>query len=261
MRKTIGKYVRRYLYDKRLGDRRVVAIYRDGVKLWPTLADTICSCVIDVNALSGSIEWAYWLHALAAVQSQCNAECYLKLTAGGRDYMLGSTFGSWYKAAFDGRATITFADDGPLAEYLRIGDTVSIEARIPARKSELFDGEAVCTLPFLTDTCLSVEWHKKQKRRYAGRRFTVTGQASSTVHFGGTCDTSEHKRGRKVRVLPGNTHKWHNAVYNGQMQQGDSSLSISTSPTGSGGGGGVAFLWPPFTKIFRFKIAAVTRHD
>ncbi len=261
MRITNAALVRKYLYDARLGDTKAVALYHGDTKLWPTLSDTVYSCVLDVNEFTHSMEWAYWLHALAAVQSQCNAECYLKLTAGGRDYMLGATFGSWYKADFDGRATVTFGDDGPPAERLSVGDTVTIEARIPARKSELFEGEAVCLLPFLTDTRLSVEWYKKQKRRYAGRRFTVTGLASSTVHFAGTCETSEHKRGRKVRVLPGNTHRWHNAVYNGQMQLGDSSLSVSTSPTGSGGNGGVAFLWPPFTKVFRFKVDVLTRHD
>ncbi len=261
MRKTIGKLIRKYLYDKRLGDRRVVEIYRDGEKIWPTLSDTVYSCVIDVNELEGSVNRAWWLHALDAVAKLgASAECYIKLTAGGRDYMLGATFGNWSLAGYDGRATVVFGDNGPLWDKLQPGDTVTVQLRVPGRESEEFEGQSVCYLPHLTKTQMRVVFHKGQKRRWAGRRFTVTGQAGGVVHWGGSCETSEHKRGQKTRVLPGNTHKWYNRVHNDAMVVGETSLHIDTAAIGSGGGGGLTFLWPGFTTTLRLKVSAVTRH-
>lgn len=261
MRKTIGKLVRRYLYDKRLGDRKVVAIYRDDVKVWPSLSDTAYSMVIDVNELEGSVNRSWWLHALDAVSKGAGPECYMKLTAGGRDYMLGKTFDNWYLAEFDGRATVVFGDNGPLMEKLHAGDEVSVELRVPARESAEFEGQCVCYLPHLAKTRLRVVFHKGQKRRWAGRRFRVTGQAGGVVHWGGSCETSEHKRGKKTRVLPGNTHKWYNAVHDDAMVAGETQLLIDTAAIGSGIGGGLTFLWPGFTVTLRFKVSAVTRHD
>lgn len=258
---TNGKLVRKYVYDVRLGGSKAVALCRGEKKLWPTLSDTVYSCVLDVNEFEGTFEWAYWQHALDAVAKLGGSlECYMKLTAGGREYMLEGTFGSWYKAGFDGRATVTFGDDGPLWERLRPGDEVSVELRVPARESEEFEGESVCYLPFLSGTGLRVVFHKGQKRRWAGRVFKVTGQPGGVVHYGGSCETSEHKRGRKTRVLPGNTHKWYNRVYDDSMVEGERELAIETAAIGSGGGGGVTLLWPGFKRIIRFKVSAVTRH-
>lgn len=263
MRKTIGKLVRRYLYDKRLGDRKVAAIYRGGVKVWPSLSDTAYSMVIDVNELEGSVNRGWWLHALDAVSKGASSECHMKLTAGGRDYMLGNTFDNWYLAEFDGRATVVFGDNGPLMEKLHPGDEVSVELRVPARESSEFEGQAVCDLPHLTKTQMRVVFSKGRERRWAGRRFRVTGQAGGVVHWGGNCDTSEHKRGEKTRVLPGWTKKWYNRVHNDAMVAGETQLNIDTTAIGSAtrGLGGVTFLWPGFTTRLRFKVSAVVRHD
>lgn len=260
MRATNGKRVRKYVYDVRLGDNKAAALYRGDKKLWPTLSDTVYSCVMDVNELEGSVNRAWWLHALDAVSRGVGSECYMKLRAGGREYMLGATFGNWYLAEYDGRATVVFGDNGPLWEKLQPGDEVSVELRVPARESAEFEGQSVCYLPYLTNTRMRVVFHKGQKRRWAGRRFRVTGQAGGVVHYGGSCETSEHKRGKKTRVLPGNTHKWYNRVYDNSMVAGETQLDIDTAAIGSGGGGGVTFLWPGFMTRLRFKVSAVTRH-
>ena len=264
MRKTFGKFVQRYLYDKRLGDRKVVAIYRDGVKIWPTLSDTAYSMVIDMNALNGSVNRAWLLHALDAVkQMGVSLECYMKLRAGGRDYMLGATFDDWYLAEYDGNATVVFGDNGPLMENLRPGDEVSVELRVPARESAEFEGQCVCYLPHLTGTQMRVVYRKDEKDRWAGRRFTVTGQEGDVVHWGGSCETSEHKRHTHRRLLPGWTKKWRHRVHDDTMVAGETQLNIDTTAIGSAkrGLGGVTFLWPGFTTRLRFKVSAVVRHD
>ena len=263
MRKTIGKLIRKYLYDKRLGTRRVVAIYRDGEKIWPTLRDTVASFVIDTNELEGTVDWAYWLHALDAVEKLgAGAECYIKLTAGGREYMLGETFDNWYLAGYDGRATVVFGDNGPLWDKLQPGDEVVVELRVPARESTEYNEEAVCYLPHLSGTKLRVVFSKGKKDKWAGRRFTVTGQPGGVVHWGGSCETSEHKRGTKTRVLPGNTHKWYKAVHNDAMVAGETSLEVNTAGIGSATrSGGVTFLWPGFSTQLRLRVSAVIRHE
>lgn len=262
MRSTNGKRVRKYVYDVRLGDNKAAALYRGNEKLWPTLSDTVYSCVLDVNELEGSVNRAWWLHALDAVSKGVGSECYMKLRAGGREYMLGATFGNWYLAEYDGRATVVFGDNGPLWEKLQPGDEVSVELRVPARESAEFEGQSVCYLPYLTNTRMRVSFTKWKKKRHAGRRFEVGASAGNVVHYGGYCETSEHKRGNKTRVLPSNTHKWYNRVYNNNMVVGETSLAIDTAPIGSGGGpgGGVTFLWPGFITRLRFKVSAVTRH-
>lgn len=261
MRVTNGNLVRRYVYDVRLGEERAVALYHGDTKLWPTLGDTVYSCVLDVNALYGSLLWAYWLHALDAIKWRCDGMCYIHLWAGGREYMLGSTFGKWNLAAYDSeRATVVFGDNGPLWEKLQPGDEVLVSLQIPPRTSVEFDGTNVCYLPFISHTKLSVAWYKSKKRKWAGRSFCVAGSPSGTVHFGGSCETSMHKRLLYTRILPTNTHKWKDAVYNGAMVKGDTLLHIDSSALGSGIDGGVSLLWPGFTQSLKFKVSAVTRH-
>lgn len=261
MRVTNGKRVRKYVYDVRLGDNKAAALYHGDEKLWPTLSDTVYSCVLDVNELEGSVNRAWWLHALDAVSKGVGSECYMKLRAGGREYMLGTTFGDWYLAEYDGRATVVFGDNGPLWEKLQPGDEVIVELRVPARESAtVWAGNSVVGLPYLSGTRLRVQWTKGKEKKAAGCVFNVKGVPSGRVHYGGWCDTSEHKRGLKTRILPENTHKWRDAVYNDGMVTGDSALDVTVGVNGSGGGGRVTLLWPRFDKTIRFTVAAVTRH-
>lgn len=271
MRKTIGKYVRRYLYDKRLGDRRVVAIYRDGVKIWPTLSDTVYSCVLDVAAVEGALDWAYWLHALDAVAKLgASAECYMKLTAGGREYMLGSTFGGWYMAEYDGRATVVFGDNGPLWEKLQPGDVVTVTLSVPARESgkvgEVVNStvEEVFSLPWLPGAGLAFTVGKGRKRTNASWEFSVVGQGSGTLHIDGHSQITGHKRGdwasvvyaREMRV-----HKPLRFVWNDAYATGDAGVLMRVvSHNGGTTVSGCRLLWPGFTTMLRFKVAAVTRH-
>lgn len=259
---TLGKVVRKNVCGVRLGEERVAEVRHGGVLIWPTLTDTIARCVLDVTALDGTLAGARFAHALAALDELgASEECFVMLRAGGREYMLGSGFGLWDVAGWDGHATVDFGDYGPLGEALKVGDKVSLRLVVPSRHSAVYGGEAVCALPFLEGTDLIVTWHKGQKKVRAGRSFTVTGEPSGVVHFGGLCYTDEHKRHDQTRVLPGNTHKWAEAVYDGSFVPGDTSLSIETETTGSGSSGGVQFLFPAIEATVRLDVVAVTYHD
>ncbi len=270
MRKTLGKYVRRYLYDKRLGDRRVVAIYRCGKKIWPALGDTVRSCVLDVAAVEGSAEWAYWLHALDAVAKLgASEECYMKLTAGGRDYMLGRAFGCWYLAGYDGRATVVFGDNGPLRDKINPGDVVTVHVRVPqhegAAVGTAWENQSVSgsePLPWLPGSCLRVLVQKGRKRVSAGCRFCVTGRPSGTVHVQGFAQKNGHCRGsywgnafaRDMRVING----WVD-VYSDGAVAGDGSLDVEARWYNAGCGR-VLPVFPGFDRVIRFRVSAVTRH-
>ncbi|MBQ8517648.1 MAG: hypothetical protein IJ498_08735 [Akkermansia sp.] len=271
MRKTIGKYVRRYLYDKRLGDRRVVAIYRDGVKIWPTLSDTVYSCVLDVAAVEGTLDWVYWLHALDAVSKLgASAECYMKMMAGGRDYMLGATFGNWYPAVYDGRATVIFGDNGPLWEKLQPGDEVSVQLRVPARecggmaKVENATAEEVVALPWLPGAGLGFTISKGRKKTNANWEFSVVGQGSGTLHIDGYSRITGHKRGDWATVVYAREMRVHQVLrfsWDDGYAAGDTGVLLRVA-TYSGGTAvsNCRLLCPGFVKTLRFKVSAVTRH-
>jgi len=270
MRKTIGKFVRRYLYDKRLGGRRVLEIWRDGKKIWPTLGDTVYSCVLDVAAVEGSIDWAYWLHALdAAARLGAGAECHIKLAAGGREYMLNSTFGGWYLARYDGRATVVFGDDGPLVEKLRVGDEVVARLVVPqhegAAVGTAWENQSVSgsePLPWLPGSCLRVLVQKGRKKMSAGCRFCVTGRPSGTVHVQGFAQKNGHCRGSYW----GNAFARDMWVINGRVGRycdgavaGDGRLDVEACWYNAGCGR-VFPVFPGFDRVIRFRVSAVTRH-
>lgn len=272
MRKTIGKYVRRYLYDKRLGDRRVVAIYRDGVKIWPTLSDTVYSCVLDVAAVEGALDWAYWLHAVDALAKLgASAECYMKLTAGGREYMLGSTFGGWYLAEFDGRATVVFGDHGPLATKLRVGDEVTVRMRVPERESARcsVEGESVTecyeALPWLPGCRIGFTVSKGRKKTNAHWGFSVVGADSGVSHVDGYGLIEGHGRGdwgmavwaKEMQVNAGKVERWQD-----EYEAGDRGVAVRwVSYNGGTTLSDCRLVWPRFDKVIKLRVAAVTLHE
>lgn len=271
MRITAGKLVRRYVYDARLGERNVSALYLDGRKIWPTLSDTVKSCVLDVAAVEGSLDWAYWLHALDAVgKLGAGKECYVKLTAGGREYMLGGTYGHWYEAEYDGRATVKFGDNGALWEKLQPGDEVEVEMRVPARESgsmasvSAATAEEVFSLPWLPGTGLAFTVGKGRKKTNADWDFTVAGQGSGTLHIDGAARITGHKRGdwatvvyaRKMGVHQTMRFSWDDAYAAGDV-------GVLVRMVAHNGGTVIhksRLLWPGFVRTIRFKVSAVTRH-
>lgn len=266
---TNGETVRKYVYDVRLGERKAAALYCGDRMLWPTLSDTLAGCVLDVNELEGSADYAFWVHALGAVaRLGASAECYMKLTAGGRDYMLGSTFGAWYKAGYDGRATVDFGEDGPLWEALRVGDEVRVQLVVPehegepVRAAENGAAEGVTWLPWMPGSYLRVNVVKGKKRVSAGCRFKVTGQNSGTVHVEGYAQKNGHCRGS----FWGCAYAAAGGVINGCVEgfddafvQGDESLLVRGEWYNAGSGELVP-VFPGFRKTIRFKVSAVTRH-
>ncbi len=255
MRVTNGKRVRKYVYDVRLGDNKAAALYRGDRKIWPTLSDTVYSCVLDVTAHEGGELWPYWLHALDAVgKLGASAECHMKLTAGGREYMLGSTFGNWYLAEYDGRATVVFGDNGPLADRLRVGDEVVVELRVPGRRVVIFNRaitggslEVDVHVPLLPGSVVGFSQSCAGKRNWSFGRLAVSGAPSGEELLAFRVDKQSRTWVTYSRVVQ-------------QVPAADSGWKAVFSLSGSGYLRDGFVSYPAFARRVVFKVSAVTRH-
>lgn len=270
MRATNGKKVRKYVYDVRLGDEKAVALYRGDKKLWPTLSDTIHSIILDVAEWEDKLEWAYWLHALDAVAKLgASSGCYMMLSAGGREYMLNSTFNRWTLARYDGVATVVFGDNGPLFDKLRAGDEVKVELRVPVRygvrvsAEPNLSAEADVHAPWLPGTSLNVEVIKGQKRVSAGCNYRLTGLPSGRVHIGGNAQKDGHCRGtyagvalaQSVGVINGRVSQYYDGFVPGDTVLRVQNVSYNNASTS------IQPVFPGFAVSVRFRVSAVIRHD
>lgn len=249
-------FVRRFVYGWQVGRRQAKRVMRNGQQIWPGSDERIRRIALDMSGLEVGVTRAYWEHALAAVAASSSSKCYLGFRIAGRQYRVNTTYNGIARARYS-LGTLNFGDNGPVLDDVRVGDVISFTANICARNSLEYEGQEVCPLPYLSGTLLRVCFGKGQKRRWAGRRFTVTGREGGIVHYGGSCETSEHKRGLKTRVLPGNTHKWYNRVYNDEMIAEERELLIDTAPMGSAGGRGVTLMWPAFNVTFKLRVTAI----
>lgn len=269
MRVTNGKGVRKYVYDARMGDDKLAMLCRGDRKLWPTLSDTVHSVVLDVAGVEGTSSWAYWLHALDAVAGGASAECYIRLKAGGREYMLNSTFNRWTLARYDGQATVIFGDNGPLYDKLAVGDVVTAELRVPVRYGVRVSAEPnLCAeadvhAPWLPGTSLNVEVIKGQKRVSAGCNYRLTGLPSGRVHIGGNAQKNGHCRGTYAGVAfaqsMGVINGWVSQYYAGFVP-GDTVLRVQ-NVSYNNASTSIQPVFPGFAVSVRFRVSAVIRHD
>lgn len=238
-----------------IGDTSVIEIWQGDNQIWPNMEGLAHRIVVELPR-RGTLDWQYWVHALDATSKEATPATYMKFVEDGLDYYINHSIDGSEPYVFDSNA-LTVDLDGVLADQL--GDYLTVYARIAARIGVTYqEGDNVSPLPFLKNTRLQVKWHKGKKEKAAGCVFNVAGADSGTVHFGGWCDTSEHKRGEKIRILPENTHKWQDAVHNNNSIPTDTSLDISVSTNGSGSFGDVTPLWPAFTRTFKLKIISVS---
>lgn len=140
MKVTLGDKKRKFVYDVLFGERHVNRIMYAGRKIWPDESERVATMSLDMSVLEDSVEGVYWMHALTAVSSASSDECYMLLRAGGRDYMLQTTFDKWKKATYSA-GTVDFLGDGPMRESLRIGDTVTVQLVMPQRQSTIIGGD------------------------------------------------------------------------------------------------------------------------
>lgn len=198
----------------------------------------------------------YWLHALDAAKA---GVAYMVMTLGGRDYHLYHGDGTLpilqsvngcFRA--DSYAGILLSDC--------LGATVTVRASVPQRTSQqAMNGKLVLDVPWIPGTKMVGRWSKGQKRRWAGVQVKATGLPSGTVHCGGSCETSEHKRGWKHHLMPDDGHKWYNPVWRDELVEGDTRLELWCNGIGSSGDSGrLEAIFPAFEREWRLRVLGVT---
>ncbi len=110
----------RQVYDARLGENKVKAIYRGDVKIYPDNAARISQIRLDISAWSGTPDGSFWEQVIEAVYVYASTSRYIKMTAD-RTYMVGSTWGSFPLASYRGAGLFEFAyNEGPLLQNVRL---------------------------------------------------------------------------------------------------------------------------------------------
>lgn len=268
MRVTLGNRRRSYVYGIRIGETPVKRVMYGGGQIWPSNDDRVASLAVDMSSFPGTADEAYWLHALDAVENFSSRNRYMKLTAGGRSYLVNSAYGTWNKAEYS-MGVFSFGDEGPLFQDVRAGDTVTVEAVIPDRYDTQFavtassgsGGSGEWSLPWLPGTRLWAQLDKWQKRVSSHADFTLKGLPSGTVHVAGNVHKNGHNRDTVtceapaqsgVRLADGSV--W---AASGALVNGDDSLACAVSNVNT------TFRfkphYPAFRRTWRFKVTAVNK--
>ena len=268
MRVSHGKYGERFVYDVRVGDRKVKRIMYGGKQIWPTYGERIRTMTLDVAEVEGTLPWVYLKHALAAVQGGSGAGCYVCVYAdGSKRWNLESTY-EHYKLANWTEGIIDFAGEGPHRQAVRVGDRGRLQMVVPEVEGAVYaaeaGGEVVWTdeLGWLPGTKLSMVWSKGQKKVSADVEFSVTGDGSGVVHIGGRGSIQGHGRGeydadveaRRMGVHSGEVTKWQDGY-----EPGDSGVRVWVKCHNDGTTVGHAHLvFPAFVREVELKVTGLT---
>lgn len=157
MKVTLGAQQRKFVYDVRFGERPVRRIMYGGLQIWPDETARVAKMSVDMSAFDGTLDGAYWLHAIDAVQAGSNGSCHMLMRAGGRDYMIQTTYDSWKRAVYSA-GNIDFLGDGPMREKLRIGDRVTVKLVIPQRQTAYVKGGQDGYMGYVWDNYENENW-------------------------------------------------------------------------------------------------------
>lgn len=268
MRVTLGNRKRLYVYSIRIGETPVKRVMYGGRQIWPSNDDRAASLAVDMSFFPGTEDEAYWLHALNAVENFSSRNRYMKLTAGGRSYLVNSVYGTWNRAEY-GMGAFRFGDEGPLFQDVRAGDMVTVEAVVPDRYDAQFavtadsgsSGSGEWSLPWLPGTRLWAQLDKWQKRVSSHADFTLKGFPSGTVHVAGAVHKNGHNRDTVtceapaqagVRLADGSVSTASNALVNGDGFLACSVSNVNTTFR-------FRLHYPAFRRTWRFKVTAVYR--
>ncbi len=252
--KTIsGKQV----YDARLGERKVQAIYRGNVKIYPDTAARLRQLRLDISGWAGTPEGALWEQALDAVSVHAEATRCIRLTAE-RTYMVASTYGAYPLASSLGGGLFQFAaGEGPLAQNLRLGDTLSLQIRLPSLKSFSIGGsqehnQPVSRLypPCPSGTEIRGYFTKGQKRVSTGVRLIVTSHPSGAVLLDRHQQQNGHCRG---------DYNW-NYGWAGPVA-GDTQTHLAVHPHQPRGGWGGYFVYPAASRTLTARIIQLIKES
>lgn len=245
------------VYDARLGDRKVQAIYRGDVKIYPDASARIRQLRLDISGWAGTPEGSCWEQAIEAVSVHADATRYIRLTAD-RSYMVTNTYGTYPLASYQGGGLFQFSQgEGPLAQNLRLGDTASLYIRLPSLKSFSIGGtqefnQPVSRLypPCPSGTEVRGYFTKGQKRVSTGVRVVVESLPSGRVLLDRHQQQNGHCRGDYNW-----SYGWCGPV------SGDTQVRLTVHPHQPRGGWGAYFVYPSASRPLTARIIQIIKES
>lgn len=266
---------RRFTRGEVLNGKRVAAIWKGTengmIQIWPS--GDVAHKIRVALPQEGSIEWAYWVHALDALAKyDCTTNNYMRFgTSDGFYYYLQKSYDGSVPYIVNGSVLeLELGEDGVPIDSL--GTHISVQAKIRQREYEneyqvetggTSPPDAIFDLPFISNTYLKCSIYKGRKKKGVGAEITIKslpgGQELARWHW----ETHEHKRGWKGKPFVdmisdynwAGAPKWQKGsakMYAGALQMGISQqymMSCSLSR--------VAFRFPSFSRTFKLKIISV----
>lgn len=261
---------RHYVRHVDIGEAGVNEVWHGNTMLYPGNTSLIYKLQL-ITPKEGTIEWAYWVHAVRAVtysNDLYTSNAQMQLDGISDQYWLGSNRPTGlYQSSLTEDGWITFRpDEGPCVADIRDGDMLTISANIPAHYdvphasgSQDAKSNARWYNPYLPGTYLKLWWGKGQKKKSAGVRYAINGYPSNTQMIAGAGQKNGHGRGISVyaeayptacRVCNTSNPASGNDEYvlgdtslTGSFQQFNSCYYLKATPT-----------YPTFEKVFKFKV-------
>lgn len=105
-----------------------VAHYRHGKKVWPEDENLKNSIIVELPE-EGSLDWAYWVHALARVEERgYSKDNYVRIKIDGKYYYVGAAPAG--QKALQVRGGQFYYSDGRAVPQIAVGDTLTVEANV-----------------------------------------------------------------------------------------------------------------------------------
>lgn len=253
MKAALSAIPDKYIYSAYVGDRPLASIYHGKEKIWPDNSQRVTRMTLDIAALAGTLNGTYWTLALEAIETGCNAQKFIRLTAD-RTYNVNKTFGTYPLVYYQGNGTFSFIDQqGPIARNVRPGLTVKMRLVIPSRASMRIGGDQPNIWPvshhyppLLPGTVARGYFSKGQKKVSTGAALRVESQPSGIVQLNMHQQQNGHCRGYR---------DWSYGTLD--PIAGDTQILLTVTPHQPRGSWGGYFVYPNYNVTFNLKILRI----
>jgi hypothetical protein len=240
---------RRFVGGDMLGGKRIESIWLGDKKIWPS--DTAARKIRVQLPERGTVEWAYWVHALDSVTNEkCSSSNYMRFTVDGMHFYLQQSPDGTPPYHVEGNfLTLDLDKDGVSADML--GDYLTVSAVISKRTKYVYSGywesgtkTFDVDLPILDGSSV---WYRQYCKRRGARShsyITITATPSEKRLF----YNYVMKASRSVKTYGG---------YVNASGANDTGWTYKLQISGVGRVLDPYVIYPSFSRTFKLKIISV----
>lgn len=263
MKVSHEKHGQQFVYDCRRGDERLKRVMYGDVQVWPVEGHWVTGLALDMSEIDGTLDGAYWKHALRRVAEGSSPDCYAALYVGGKRFQLQSTFSVWGLAMYSA-GVVSFGESRLSRMSVAVGDRVRVWLEVPEEETEVVskvvneEREVFYDVPWLPGTRLCYTVGKGQKKTNARWGFEVSGVDSGCVHIRGESQIEGHKRGDwqdEVSAMEMQVHGWWLDEFCDEYAAGDDGVKVVwRSLNGGTSIYGGRLVFPVFIREFELTV-------